>query len=333
MNMIHRLSLSGAILVLCHLPLQAEETPLAACRESINLALKDVESKYSERLEKMRNAYQNAGNLEGYLATDAEMKRFQKDLSISKQHLNEDFETLHLTQISILEEVQRIQFELATKYLMDLNTEKVNLTKQGKIDEAIAKKKSMEAIEATYREALQRFGNKPESKKEAADATQSLVAENFARFCVEDEATAQAVFAKKEILVTGPIDSFGTSNPAATTIFLETADDMSQKIECLFNWRDLGLKISQGSTSNQLILIRESPVEGLEESENVRNRKNTNRESTADEEKIIFRAGKSLRVIGQYDGNHVNVRLVNCRLPDLEENPRQNSVADEDPEA
>jgi hypothetical protein len=304
--------------VLSSSSLLAEKSPLEHCREAVNHSLQQIESKYIERLEKIRKSYQNSGNLEGYLATEKEIKRFKENPDLKEDHLDGSHETLYLAQVSMMDEIHNIQFELASKFLRDLNLEKVVLTKQGKIDEAIAKKQMMTKINVAYKDALLRYGNQQEFTGRRPTADDGLAAGNFARFCVDDEDAALEVFGDKEVLIFGTIDSFGMANPVSSSIMLETVDGMSQKVECEFNWRDLDLKISQASTSRQLILIREVTNHEIEDAATSRkkNKKNRNSEEESEpaEEKIFIEKGDSIRIAGYYDGNHVNVRMINCRF-------------------
>ena len=111
---------------------------------------KAIPEQYRAALERLRGAMQKAGDLEGWTAVDAEIKRFSAEGEVAgsaRADWPEVLVALHSRSAEMLAEVpierNRHIVELTNRYLEGLERLKRDLTRAGKIDQAVAVKEEI----------------------------------------------------------------------------------------------------------------------------------------------------------------------------------------------
>lgn len=132
------------------------ETHLQKIRDNCTAATERWAGSYRRALEVQRSAAQAAGDLEGLTGANAEIKRFQADGSLTRQHVVTQSAGLRVLQENALKELgtyplerDRAIMELLDLYVARLEAEKKRLTQAGDLTRALDMNAEIKRVESS----------------------------------------------------------------------------------------------------------------------------------------------------------------------------------------
>jgi hypothetical protein len=258
------------------------------CNNEVDLAVKGVQNQYKKSLKELIDSFQRAGDLDGYLATQREYDRFNKENSLQNKHLVKNPDPLRWVQENTIDRLNRNIYQTASKYIRQLQPELVSLTRQNKIKEAIAVKQTIEAIRAQYEESFIKFD--PSSSAEGATGTD---AKTLASFCDQNEDFAIATLKGKELTVFGTIGdvSLDFSDSNIFHVLLETDSEKKINFQFRSNQADWS-QVTSGNNKTYEIRPRNNPLAPS----------------------LILAAGNTVELTGVFSGIHLNVNFTQSRF-------------------
>lgn len=122
-------------------------------REEARRPLRDLQDKYEQALEKLAKTEQEQGRLDAYLATQEERKQFRgrnAEPDKSPYPSLESLRTIYREELDkALAEIAKSEIRLLGNYISHLKSGEQNLTREGRLDEALAVRSE---IDSTWKE-------------------------------------------------------------------------------------------------------------------------------------------------------------------------------------
>lgn len=297
MNCLRQFCLSVVVLFLTLWPhervfAQAPDPTLKGCQDEVNTALAVLVGNYKSDLQKLLKEFQAAGDLDSYLVVRDEIARFDKTPQIPSSSVVKTPGMLAILQ----GDHRRGSFlktnEAVARNLGILLPRQRALTREGKIDDALAVRSVVMSIQSAFKESLDWGGTVDSLSPVYEVGAGSLI---LGYYKIED--MANRLFTGKRILVEGTISSFDQdfSNGTHFNVFMKDEEGNQNMVQFVFKSSDVDIK-------------RTRP-EGIETA-------SFTKKGDATKGPFTMKAGMRMKIEGLCTGKHLHVNMADVVIPD-----------------
>lgn len=270
----------------------APATPQALCFQEVDKAVLNLQRSYLDTLKDALKAYQQEGDLDGYLAAQGEIKRFETAKTIKPENFVSDPAELAWQQGFYYTSQQETILGIANQHIQNLLPEQQRLTREGKIDEAIKIRAQISAIRSQYKDVYQW-----QAARDKAPQKTVMPAGVLIKFYGRDQIQADRLLNGKKILVEGQVVDLSTdsSNGGIFLISLQDRPGGQARLVAQVMLEDYNIRRVSGGERMTAHFDR--------------------RDSNQFEPHIVSR-GDKIQLEGTIIGRHIHVNMARCRFPD-----------------
>lgn len=252
---------------------------------------------YLQSLRAALQAYQQEGELDAYLVARDEIRRFEKERSLRKEHLVGEPKDLAWLQQFFIGSSFETAHQIAEKHTALLLPLQRSLTRAGKIDEALRVRQVVAEIRNQHKEAYEW------ALARQKEGVPSIPAASLAGLYKRDMALADRMLRGKTYRIEGRLADFGIdmSNGRIFRIVLGDAAVGALKVEGEFSMTDYLFKTSSAGERMTATIERHNSDQFLP---------------------LSLHRGATFSFIGQIDGKHLNVKVAKAGIPEDAWKPR-----------
>lgn len=257
------------------------ESEAQKIEEKIASIRRDLLSKYETQLMELQAQLQKAADLEGSIAVRDERARIQAEQAISAANYVNDPKSLRALQQSTLGKMNEMVAGAVNESLPKLVDLKKQLTVEGRLDDALAVKRTIERLQNA---------NVPIVRAEAGSI---VPAETLLRAYSADRSRADKTYRGVRIAVRGTVAGYKLSPDDAKILHVYlVANGTSGWVQCSFNLSQWRYREDRTLTGTQLVLT-----------------------SSKDNGEIRTMKGQQLDILGDCAGWNELVILTKCDVP------------------
>lgn len=271
---------------------QGLPTTTAACAQEADAAVRSVHEGYLQSMRAAMASYQQDGDLDAFLAARDEIRRFEKERTLRKENLIGAPKDLAWLQQFFLDNAFEAAHQVAQKHLGLLAPVQRQLTREGKIDEAIRVRQVAAEIRNQQKDAFEWA-----AARQKQGGIPSISATSLIGLYRRDAAMADRLLKGKTYLIEGRLADFALDMSNGNVFRISLGDSGVNQLK------------AQGE-----FLMSQYDFKSVGAGERMQAR--IQRVGRDDLLPINLQHGGTFSFSGQIDGKHLNVRIINAQIPE-----------------
>jgi hypothetical protein len=274
------------------IPAEAQDASLKACQDEVAKSLAQLNQDYKNSLRELLREFQNVGDLDSFLVVREEITRFDKSPQIAASNIVKEPELLSILQMDCQSSCYEGTNKIVKRHINTLTPTQISLTRAGKIDEAVAVRAKVRAIQAAYKDSLAW-----DTTSRLAPRTYKVASESLIMGFSRTEALAQRLFQDRRLLVSGVIGKLDRdfAHGDLFNVYFSSPEGFDMQVQFSFKTSEVEVKRAQVGGQEVAVFTKKG-----------------------DKEKgpLTLKPGMSLEIEGRCEGKHLNVNLVEVSIPD-----------------